>query len=155
MQTDASINPGGYGGALFDVNGHLIGIGSAIFTKNSDADIGVNFAADIDLVRRIVDDLKAFGRVRVGIPGFRTIRLKSQDHRRWSGVRIVHVNTDGAAAAGLRVGDIFKYVDGRQIFSPSDLRAAAFLRRPGEKVLVRYLSDTAEQQALLKLTPVR
>ena len=155
VQTDASINPGGSGGALFDSDGRLIGIVSAIFTKNSDANIGVNFAADIDLVRRVVEDLKAFGRVKIGIPGFRTARLKPQDRRRWSGVRIVHVNIDGAAAAaGLRVGDIVKHADGRQIFRPSDLRAAIFLRRPGEKILVRYFRDTDEGQTLLKLAPV-
>ena len=71
VQKDASINPSRSGGARVDFKGHLIGIVSAIF-KNSDADIGVIFAADIDLVRRVIDDLKAFGRVRGGIPGFRT-----------------------------------------------------------------------------------
>ncbi len=84
MQTDASINPGGSGGALFDVNSDLIGIVSAIFTKNGNADIGVNFAADIGLVRRVVDDLKAFGRARGCTPGFRKARLNPQDRRRWN-----------------------------------------------------------------------
>ena len=156
VQTDASINPGGSGGALFDGNGRLIGIVSAIFTKNSDADIGVNFAADIELVRRVVDDLKAFGQVMIGELGFRTARLKPQVRRNSSGVRIIQVNIDGAAAAaGLRVGDIVKHAGGRQIFRPSDLRAAIFLRRPGEKILVRYSRDTVVKQTLLNLAPGR
>ena len=57
VQTDASVNPGGSGGALVDGEGRLVGIVSAIFTKKSDADIGVNFAAAMGLVRRLVDDL--------------------------------------------------------------------------------------------------
>ncbi|MEO9903889.1 trypsin-like peptidase domain-containing protein [Nisaea sp.] len=50
IQTDASVNPGSSGGALVDLEGGLVGMLSAIFTKDSDSDIGVNFAVSTDLL---------------------------------------------------------------------------------------------------------
>lgn len=50
IQTDASINPGSSGGALVDLEGRLVGMLSAIFTKDSDSDIGVNFAISTELL---------------------------------------------------------------------------------------------------------
>ncbi len=63
VQTDAVVNPGGSGGALVDRQGRLVGLISAIFTKDSDANIGINFAASTALVLRIVEDLAKHGRV--------------------------------------------------------------------------------------------
>ncbi|MEQ8334654.1 trypsin-like peptidase domain-containing protein [Nisaea sp.] len=50
IQTDASVNPGSSGGALVDLHGRLVGLLSAIFTKDSDSDIGVNFAVSTELL---------------------------------------------------------------------------------------------------------
>jgi len=50
IQTDASVNPGSSGGALVDLEGKLVGLLSAIFTKDSDSDIGVNFAVSTELM---------------------------------------------------------------------------------------------------------
>ncbi len=50
IQTDASVNPGSSGGALVDLDGRLVGMLSAIFTKDSDSDIGVNFAVSTELL---------------------------------------------------------------------------------------------------------
>jgi S1-C subfamily serine protease len=50
IQTDASVNPGSSGGALVDLEGRLVGLLSAIFTKDSDSDIGVNFAVSTELM---------------------------------------------------------------------------------------------------------
>lgn len=50
IQTDASVNPGSSGGALVDMDGRLVGMLSAIFTKDSDSDIGVNFAVSRELL---------------------------------------------------------------------------------------------------------
>tara|TARA_E500000318_G_scaffold55810_1_gene51858 strand:+ start:25540 stop:26250 length:711 start_codon:yes stop_codon:yes gene_type:complete len=50
IQTDASVNPGSSGGALVDLQGRLVGMLSAIFTKDSDSDIGVNFAVSTELL---------------------------------------------------------------------------------------------------------
>jgi S1-C subfamily serine protease len=57
IQTDATVNPGSSGGALLDDQGRLVGMLSAIFSKESDADIGVNFAVSSALLMRVVRDL--------------------------------------------------------------------------------------------------
>ncbi|UUX49537.1 trypsin-like peptidase domain-containing protein [Nisaea acidiphila] len=54
LQTDAALNPGSSGGALVDLEGRLVGLLSAIFTKDSDANIGVNFAVSTELLLKSV-----------------------------------------------------------------------------------------------------
>ncbi|WP_193181974.1 S1C family serine protease [Nisaea sediminum] len=56
LQTDAALNPGSSGGALVDLEGRLVGLLSAIFTKDSDANIGVNFAVSTELLLKSVPD---------------------------------------------------------------------------------------------------
>ncbi|WP_420405567.1 S1C family serine protease [Nisaea sp.] len=56
LQTDAALNPGSSGGALVDLEGKLVGLLSAIFTKDSDANIGVNFAVSTELLLKSVPD---------------------------------------------------------------------------------------------------
>jgi len=62
IQTDASINPGNSGGAMLNINGDLIGITTAIYSKAQ----GIGFAIPISKAKRIVDDLIAFGTVKPG-----------------------------------------------------------------------------------------
>ena len=56
VQTDAEANPGSSGGAPLNADGLIIGMMSGIFTKNTDTDIGVNFAVYSDLILRIVSE---------------------------------------------------------------------------------------------------
>ena len=69
IQTDAAINPGNSGGALINSRGELIGINTAIFSQSGGYQ-GIGFAVPSNLVRRVVDDLKKFGRVRRGSIGY-------------------------------------------------------------------------------------
>lgn len=132
VQTDASANPGASGGALVDAQGRLLGIVSAIFTKESDADIGVNFAASIALVRRVVADLAAQGRVIWAEAGFRVRDLEPAQRARLSGAMVTKVAPGGAAErAGLRPGDIVQRVGGRAVRKASDVTGALALARPG------------------------
>jgi len=154
IQTDAAVNPGGSGGALVDAEGRLVGLVSAIFTKQSDANIGVNFAASMALVRRAVSDIREFGAVRVGRSGLRVGRLSVAERRRHAGARIVKLARDGAAlAAGLQAGDIITAVGERPIIHPTDVAAALYMFRPGEKVQVRYRRGEDEAAATLTLAP--
>ena len=57
IQTDAAVNPGASGGALIDREGRLVGMLSAIFTKESDANAGVNFAVSTELLRRRIEKM--------------------------------------------------------------------------------------------------
>ncbi len=139
IQTDASVNPGGSGGALVDRTGRLVGMVSAIFTKQSDADIGVNFATSVPLLMRVVDDLRMHGRVVRGMTGFRAGSLPPGMAGRQSGVMIEKVTLDGPAfAAGLGAGDILTHVDGERVMTLSGLEAQLFMKRPGETLTVSY-----------------
>jgi len=144
IQTDAVVNPGASGGALLDRQGRLVGILSAIFTKGSDAHIGVNFAVSMALVRRVTDDLIEQGRVERAAPGFALAELNDSERQDLTGVRIAALAPGGAAErAGLRVGDVITALAGRAVRRTSEVMAALHLHRPDETLEVRLLRDGA------------
>ncbi|HMA16016.1 MAG TPA: trypsin-like peptidase domain-containing protein [Kiloniellaceae bacterium] len=135
VQTDAVVNPGASGGALVDAEGRLVGLLSAIFTMESDANIGVNFAASAALVRRVTEDLRAYGEVRRGKPGLGLADLTPGERAALAGVRVRGVQPGGAGeAAGVRAGDLIAAVDGRPVRKLAEAVAAIQLKRPGEAV---------------------
>lgn len=135
VQTDAVVNPGASGGALVDGQGRLVGLLSAIFTMESDADIGVNFAASADLVRRVTEDLRRHGAVRRGKPGLGLADLTAAERRERVGVRVRGLLPGGPAeAAGVEAGDLVTAVDGRRVTKAAEAVAAIQLKRPGEAV---------------------
>ena len=153
VQTDAVVNPGGSGGALVDAQGRMVGLVSAIFTKKSDANIGVNFAAAMPLVMRVVEDLKAHGRVKRTRSGLTVEDLSEAERATLSGARIVRIQDDSpAAAAGLKIGDIIVAMD-RPVHRSTDVTAAIYLHRPGERAEVEYLRDGARAKATLSFAP--
>ena len=84
LQTDAAINKGNSGGPLFNVNGEVIGMNTAILSP-SGGSIGIGFSMASNVVSKVVDQLKQFGETRRG----------------WLGVRIQDVSQDVADAMGL------------------------------------------------------
>ncbi len=152
IQTDAAVNPGASGGALVDGAGRLVGILSAIFTKKSDANLGVNFAASMRLVRRVTDDIIAHGKVLRGRIGARVGNLPRGDRRLGAVVR--GVTPGGAAAqAGLRGGDIVTAIGDRAIRSASDVTSALHMYRIGELIQVTVRRDGAARGLVLRLVP--
>jgi serine protease Do len=125
IQTDAAINPGNSGGALINSRGELVGINTAIFSQSGGYQ-GVGFAVPSNLVRRVVDDLKKFGRVRRGSIGYVAViplnarlagelRAPSTD-----GIVVNQMSRDSAAYRnGLEPGDIIISVNGTAIVDPS------------------------------------
>ncbi len=151
IQTDAAVNPGSSGGALVDPQGRLVGLLSAIFAKQSDANIGVNFAASAALVRRVMEDLMAYGEVRRGRPGFGIGPLEAEEKAKLSGLRLWGLQPGGAAAAaGLKVGDLVTAIDGRPVRKVPEAMGAIHLKRPGEVVEITVLRD--DQPLTLRLT---
>ena len=152
IQTDAAVNPGASGGALVDAEGRLVGILSAIFTKQSDANLGVNFAASMRLVRRVTDDIIAHGKVRRGRIGAGFGNLPRRDRRPGAVVR--GVTPGGAAAqAGLRGGDIVTAIGDRAIRSASDVTSALHMSRIGEPIQVAVRRDGVTHRLVLRLAP--
>lgn len=152
VQTDAAVNPGASGGPLVDAQGRLVGVLSAIFTKDADADIGVNFAASVALVRRVVGDLIAHGRVIRARSGLRVADLELEMRARLVGARVLAVTPGGAAErAGIEAGDVITAVGARPVRKASDVTSAFQLYRPGDRVAVTVARDGAERGFELEL----
>ncbi|MDR3449843.1 MAG: DegQ family serine endoprotease [Alphaproteobacteria bacterium] len=120
LQTDAPINRGNSGGPMFDMDGNVVGINTAIFSP-SGGSIGIGFAIPSVLAKNIVDQLKASGHIRRGWLGVH-IQNVTQDIADGlgmpaaKGALVSSVNTDGPAAkAGILPGDVITSFDGKDV----------------------------------------
>ncbi|MEJ1994968.1 MAG: trypsin-like peptidase domain-containing protein [Limibacillus sp.] len=150
IQTDAAVNPGASGGPLLDAEGRVVGLLSAIFTKQSDANIGVNFAVSAPLLERVAADLLAEGALRAVSAGLRALPSKA------GGLEVAGLLPGGAAeAAGILPGDRLLYAGegelGRPLRSPDDLRAVTILYGPAASLPLTLERGGEELQAVLEL----
>ena len=146
IQTDVAINQGNSGGPLLNARGEVIGINSQIFS-NSGGYMGVSFAIPIDLAMGAVKQLKETGTVRRGMIGAMLQPIDAETAR-GLGLPDTHgalVNdiTPGSAGekAGLRVGDVIRSIDGREIRRSSELPPIIGAKAPGTKVELGVLRD--------------
>ncbi|MPZ10507.1 MAG: PDZ domain-containing protein [Kiloniellaceae bacterium] len=154
VQTDAVVNPGASGGALVDAEGRLVGLLSAIFSMESDANIGVNFAASAALLARVVEDLQAHGEVRRGKAGLGLDDLALGERAERVGVRVRGVLSGGAAeTAGIRAGDLLTAIEERRIVKVAEAIAAIQLKKPGEGVRLTLLRGGETLTLTLVLAP--
>lgn len=127
IQTDAAINPGNSGGALVDMNGNLIGVNSAIYSKGGGSN-GIGFAIPANMVRSVLSGVSEGGRlVRpwLGASGevVTSDIADSLNMARPTGVLINEVYPKGPAdMAGLKRGDVILTMDGYEINDPQALR---------------------------------
>lgn len=147
IQTDAAINPGNSGGALINSRGELVGINTAIFSQSGGYQ-GIGFAVPSNLVRRVVDDLQKFGRVRRGSIGYvevipLTARLAGELRATASdGVVVNQMSRDSSAYKnGLEPGDIIISVNGTTITDPSQFVRLIADTSIGATVRVDILRD--------------
>jgi serine protease Do len=147
IQTDAAINPGNSGGALINSRGELIGINTAIFSQSGGYQ-GIGFAVPSNLVRRVVDDLQKFGRVRRGSIGYvsvipLTARLAGELRAPASdGVVVDQMSRDSSAYKnGLEPGDIIISVNGTTIADPSQFVRLIADTGIGSTVRIEILRD--------------
>nr|WP_255448370.1 DegQ family serine endoprotease [Telmatospirillum sp. J64-1] len=120
IQTDASINRGNSGGPMFNMNGEVIGINTAIFSP-SGGSIGIGFAVPSALAKPVIDDLREHGRARRGWLGVRiqsvteeiAESLGLEDAR---GALVASVTEGGPAEqGGIRAGDVILQFAGREV----------------------------------------
>lgn len=141
IQTDASVNPGMSGGALVDQEGRLVGILSAIFTKTSDSDIGVNFAVSARLLAVALPRLKAKDGSGWPQPGLVVRKSPERGDSGPSGARVVHVLPERSPSmAVFRVDDVILKADGERVRSPADWTAVLALRA-GRTIDVEVLRE--------------
>ena len=157
IQTDASINPGNSGGALIAVDGRLVGINSAIFSK-SGGSLGIGFAIPSNMVRAVIAGVTRGGG-RVVRPWLGTsgqdvtadIAL-SLGLKRPGGVLINDIQPDSPAAkAGIKVGDVVLAIDGHEVVSAEALRYRIATHAVGETATFTVLNGEQEREVRLAL----
>jgi Do/DeqQ family serine protease len=135
IQTDAAINPGNSGGALIDINGNLIGINNAIYSKNGGFQ-GIGFAIPISLAKDVMSELIDQGHVTRGWLGITVSKLtddlrKSLNYPKGDGAVIAGLLRGGPAFnAGLRPGDIIISVDNKPTHEPTDVLSITSKLKP-------------------------
>ncbi len=139
IQTDAAINMGNSGGALVDIEGRLLGINTAIFTR-SGGNQGIGFAIPANLAREVMQSLRDKGRVVRGYIGTSVqtltpeiadaMKLKGQQ----TGALVAEVEPNSPAAkVGIKTGDVITAVNGKKANDPRELRLMIGSMAPGTK----------------------
>ncbi len=142
MQHDASINMGNSGGPLFDLDGKVIGVNTAIFSP-SGGNVGIGFAIPSNLVKETVDQLIEFGRTKRGWLGVRIQNVtdemaESLGFGKARGAIVGSVTPKGpAAVANIEPGDIILEFDGKEINEKSRLSRVVGETEVGKKVKVK------------------
>ncbi len=137
IQTDAAINPGNSGGALVDLQGHLVGINTAIFSR-SGGSLGIGFAIPVDVAQQVMEGLLRDGQVRRGWIGVEPRDLTPEFAENFklpvrSGVLITGVLQDGPASkGGMKPGDVVVAVEGKPVVTTAQLLNSVAALKPGE-----------------------
>jgi serine protease Do len=156
IQTDASINPGNSGGALVNMRGQLVGMNAAILSRSGGSQ-GIGFAIPTAMAMRIVDALKADGKVQRAYLGVLPQAVDQAMANYYGldsprGVLVAQVNEDTPAQkAGLKDGDIILSVNDQEMKNPSNLRNTISLSEVGQKVNLRIIRDGKEKNVEVKL----
>ncbi len=157
IQTDAAINPGNSGGALVNMEGELIGINTAIFSRTGGSE-GIGFAIPSTIALDIVDSLVKTGKVVRGWMGVAIQEItpalaksfKIPENRK--GVLISDVNENGPSfAAGMKRGDVVVAFNGKEVQSVSQLRNLVARTVVGRDADVKVLRDGKEQMLKVKV----
>jgi serine protease Do len=155
IQTDAAINPGNSGGALVNGDGQVIGINTFIFTSGGGS-IGLGFAIPINMAKRLLGEIRRFGRVREAWPGMQVQPVTEYIARRlgWtevSGLVVTRVDPAGPAGkAGLLVGDRIRRVNGRVTNTVDDAQGSIYGAQVGDQLVLEIERDG--QNTTLRVT---
>ena len=162
IQTDAAINHGNSGGALVNTKGELIGINSRIYSQGGEF-IGYGFAIPINIVKKVVGDLKQYGMVQRAMLGINASLeelsvLKEREPEKFGKIKIkdgVYVNgfslNSGAQKAGIQEGDVITAINGNKIKNYAELRGQLSSFSPGNKVDVQVQRGDAVKSYTVEL----
>jgi len=158
IQTDAAINPGNSGGALVDVNGSLLGINTAIYSR-SGGNMGIGFAIPVNTARQVLEGLVRDGQVTRGWIGVEPVELNADlaetfGIKQTEGVIITGVLQNGPAfKAGLKPGDVLLAVGDKDVHNVSELLTLIAAQTPGTAVKMRIKRRDAD--LALDVTPAQ
>jgi serine protease Do len=156
LQIDAPINRGNSGGPLFDIEGRVIGVNTAIFSP-SGGNVGIGFAIPAETVERVVADLRENGRVERGWLGVQ-IQPVTEDLaaglglEQATGVLVADlVPGSPAAAADLKTGDVILRAAGQPLNSAKDLSKLVAATKSGTSMTLRVVRDGQERDLTLTI----
>jgi serine protease Do len=155
IQTDAAINPGNSGGALVNLDGELVGINTAIFSKTGSY-TGYGFAIPSNIVAKAVKDLIDFGQIQRGYSGIIAGEIDEAGEKLnmiAEGALVIDAYAGGPGEkAGLRKGDIITKVQDQPMVGKSSFDEHMSYYRPGDKIKITYLRNGSEKETTLVLT---
>jgi serine protease DegQ len=149
VQTDAAINPGNSGGALVDVNGNLLGINTAIYSR-SGGSLGIGFAIPVSTARSVLESIITTGSVTRGWIGVEPQDVtpeiaESFGLEQKSGAIVAGVLKNGPAdRAGIKPGDILVSVDGQDITDTTRLLNLIAQIKPGSNAKIHLVRKNRE-----------
>ena len=158
IQTDAAINPGNSGGALIGMDGRLVGINTAIYSRTGGS-VGIGFAIPANMVATVIASEGHGGKVVrawLGASG-ETVTAeiaKSMKLKRPIGV-IINQTYDGGPAdqSGLKVGDVLTAIDGKEVDDIQAVRFRIATLGVGEEATLTVLRAGKEETLTLRLSP--
>ena len=156
IQTDAAINRGNSGGPLFNLDGEVIGVNTAIISP-SGGSIGIGFAVPSKIVQAVIDQLQQFGEIRRGWLGVRIQQVtdeiaESLNLKPARGALVAGVDDKGPAKpAGIEAGDVIVKFDGKDIKEMRDLPRIVADTPVGKDVEVIIVRKGKEEKKTVKL----
>lgn len=141
IQTDAAVNPGNSGGALVNIKGELVGINTAIYSETGNF-VGYSFAIPINLVKKIITDIKKYGIVQKALLGIIVTELSSlkEDNLKIYNKLKVHEgvyvsgfsSNSSSRKSGIQKGDLITSINGIKIKNYQELKAELSCYSPGD-----------------------
>jgi len=143
IQTDASINQGNSGGPLFDLNGKVIGINTAIIAPGASGSIGIGFAIPSNPASKVIEQLIKYGETKRGWLGVRIQQVTKEiaeveKMQKPEGALIASVAENSPAdKAGIKAGDIILEFDGKKVDTMRTLPKLVAQTKVGKKVAIK------------------
>ena len=149
IQTDASINPGNSGGALIDADGNLVGINSAIYSRNGGS-MGIGFAIPVSIAKQVMEQIIRQGSVTRGWIGIEaqdmtaelaeSFKLKNAQGSLIAGI----IKNSPAEHAGLKAGDVLLEINGLQVIDSSNMLGLISELKPNKQAILKITRNQKE-----------
>ncbi|HSR01373.1 MAG TPA: Do family serine endopeptidase [Methylophilaceae bacterium] len=144
IQTDASINPGNSGGALIDISGNLVGINSAIYSRNGGS-MGIGFAIPISIAKQVMEQIAVEGVVTRGWVGVEAQNLNTELAESFglpsiNGALIAGIIPNSPAErAGLRAGDVLIAINDKPVINSATMLNLIAVLKPNKKADLKII----------------
>jgi serine protease DegQ len=144
IQTDASINPGNSGGALIDAAGNLVGINSAIYSRNGGS-MGIGFAIPISIAKQVIEQIAKEGAVTRGWVGVEAQNLTPELAESFglssaSGALVAGVLTNSPAdRAGLKAGDVLVAINEKPVLNSATMLNLIAVLEPNKNAMLKIV----------------